>query len=525
MTSIANGEGGLSVRTKLNTALAVTDAVSFATRAAFVSANTANPGIGLSDGQIAVAGGYAYRRLAASSAIADLAGWVPNGSPTPYHFGAAGNDVTNDTAAFQAFRNYHNANAGLSRIPAGDYVVTSDIVFSVNGGRVVGDGSTSTIIRGGARIAYAKCFDFELSGFTVLSSTGDAISIGEDTGTQTYAAWFKAFDLKTNFSGARGIVIGMAYMGEIFGLRAQNSVGIGIDMSSGLKTSLSVRNSHALDSDTDGWKIKNACYCTFTDLGADRNAGYGFALQNLSQVTLTMGAEDSTKAALWFYHDTATADIIKGFSAVTVSCFEKDNNSSAGATGSFAHFTASSGPAVAGTVTFDGCTHFTPPAGNSIQIDSGNYRIVMPRSRNSIKRAVGGGSFSVMADGANDYPNGLPVNITGAATPIATLRSKLTNGVSAFGGRLTVYVTNNSLSSGARSATYELLVTRAVGTSGITLIAATGNTTGATTDSASFTFGFNLTTNNLEATPVGSTATGNWYFHITASGNIDAEPL
>lgn len=296
-------------------------------------------------------------------------------------------------------------------------------------------------------------------------------------------------------------------------------------MSSGLKTSLSVRNSHALDGDTDGWKIKNACYCTFADLGADRNYGYGYALENLSQVTFSMGAEDSTKAALWFYYNAATSDTIKGFSAVTVRCFEKDNNSSAGATGSLAHFTASSGTANAGSVTFDGCTNFTAPAGNSIQIDSGNYRIVMPRSRNNIKRAVGAGSFSVIADGANDYPNGISVNITGAATPIATLRPKMANGISAFGGRLTVYATNNNLASGARSATYELLVTRAVGTSGITLIAATGNTTGATTDSASFTFGLNLTTNNLEATPVGSTATGNWYFHITASGNIDAEPL
>lgn len=86
MTSIANGEDGLSVRTKLNAALAVTDAVSFATRADFVSANTANPGIGLSDGQIAVAGGYEYRRLSASTAIADLAGWVPNDPVSFLHF-------------------------------------------------------------------------------------------------------------------------------------------------------------------------------------------------------------------------------------------------------------------------------------------------------------------------------------------------------------------------------------------------------------------------------------------------------
>ncbi len=106
MTSIANGESGLSVRTKLNAALAVTDAVSFATRAAFVSANTATPGLGLTDGQIAVAGGYEYRRLASSTAISDLAGWVPNGEVTPQHFGAVGDGATDDRPAFVALNTY-----------------------------------------------------------------------------------------------------------------------------------------------------------------------------------------------------------------------------------------------------------------------------------------------------------------------------------------------------------------------------------------------------------------------------------
>jgi hypothetical protein len=80
--------------------------LSYATRAAFVAANTATPGLGLTDGQITVAGGLEYRRLAASTAISDLAGWVPNGVASPFHFGAVGNGVADDRPAFVAMEAY-----------------------------------------------------------------------------------------------------------------------------------------------------------------------------------------------------------------------------------------------------------------------------------------------------------------------------------------------------------------------------------------------------------------------------------
>jgi hypothetical protein len=135
MTSIANGESGLSVRTKLNAALAVTDAVSFATRAAFVSANTTTPGLGLTDGQVAVAGGYEYRRLASSSAIADLAGWVPNGETNIFHFGDP--SLTNNQPALQAAINYElsagKAASGVINIPEGLWRITSTVTCDVRG--------------------------------------------------------------------------------------------------------------------------------------------------------------------------------------------------------------------------------------------------------------------------------------------------------------------------------------------------------------------------------------------------------
>ncbi len=78
----------------------------YETRADFVAANTAIAGLGLADGQVVTAGGYAYRRLAASTMISDLAGWVPNGEGTsPAHFGALPGVATDYTAQIQAAAN------------------------------------------------------------------------------------------------------------------------------------------------------------------------------------------------------------------------------------------------------------------------------------------------------------------------------------------------------------------------------------------------------------------------------------
>lgn len=84
----------------------VTGAPGYATRAGLVSANTATPGLGLADGQIVRAAGLEYRRLAASAAITDLPGWVPNGPTTPFHFGAVGDGVTDDRPALVLLNTY-----------------------------------------------------------------------------------------------------------------------------------------------------------------------------------------------------------------------------------------------------------------------------------------------------------------------------------------------------------------------------------------------------------------------------------
>lgn len=449
--------------------------------------------------------------------VADY-GAVPN---------SAGATSANNAAFAAAIAAAKLAGGGVITVPPGRFYLSAALVFDFENFTFEGAGRSATILDFqtlSAGVNVYTGFDISIGGFSILNTSGDGLVIGETTGPKTFFAYSQIFDIATKTTTGRGIAFGKCYMVDVWGLRAQSATGIGIDMSTGFKTTFSVSDCHSFDGLSDAWKIKNCAYSTFKACGADNATGYGYWLENLSSLEMQIGAETCTKAAMRFNYDSATTDTVKGFSGLKINCFE-DLNDSGATTASFAHFVSATATSYAGEVIFDGCSHFTTPSGNSMKIDSGNYRIIMPRSRNRIKRAVSGGSYSVIADGANDVPNGQATNITGANTPIAQLRPKLCNGISSFGGVLTIYATSNKLDTGARGATYHLIVTRSVGVSGLTLISSAGDTAGANTDSASFTFSLDTGTNQLKASPVGSTATGNYYFHITAVGNIDVEPL
>lgn len=139
----------------------------FATRAAFVTANTANPGLGLSDGQVIVAGGYEYRRLAASTAIADLLGWVPNAEVTPEHFGAVADGdqakAVANTTAIQAAIDYLSTTfgGGIVQFPAG--VMVANQIILKSGVILQGQGANATELRlgNGANVDFIKSLNFD----------------------------------------------------------------------------------------------------------------------------------------------------------------------------------------------------------------------------------------------------------------------------------------------------------------------------------------------------------------------------
>lgn len=469
-----------------------------------------------------------YVRGGSDLTTADGQGWGEVGTPLNVkQFGAKGDNATDNlTAMLNAVAAAQARGGGRLILPRGQYRIPGDVLLSANNVTLEGEGKTNTILnfqnQGGLKVGCIH--DASIGGFTVMNTPAAGVTFGVETGPQAYMAWGRVFDIGTNFTGGDGIIFGNTFMMDVSGLRSINAGGIGINMGAGMKTSMSVRDCHAMDSAGDGWLIKNAVYCDFHSLGSDRADGYGYRLENLHQVKVHGGAEDAALGALRLHHDAATADVVKTFRSVEISLFEKDCNPSHGATGHFAHLTASTGATYCGEVTFRNCGNFNAVPSDNIRITTGRWFVNLPREGNTaLDKKVTGGSFSEVALDANTIKHNTAISVT-AATAVAKLYPAMRNGVAAFGGRLTVYVTNNTLSEGARSATYELLVSRGVGTSGVQLISSAGNTTGSTADSASFTFSFEPTTNELIATPVGSTM-GSFYFHLSCAGNIDAVNL
>ena len=98
------------------------------------------------------------------------------------------------------------------------------------------------------------------------------------------------------------------------------------------------------------------------------------------------------------------------------------------------------------------------------------------------------------------------------------------NGTILYGGRITIHAVKSALTASSAAAVYELLINRGTSGASLVLLGSTGATTGATANDASFTFSVDGTTNQLRASPVGSTS-GTFFFHMSCSGNIDLDPL
>ena len=139
MTTISNGESGLSVRNKLNSALASVDANSYATRAAFIGATIPAE---VTRAAFFVGGNtYAVVRDA-SGPITQSNGqkWRPDGDVTPQHFGAVGDGAADDTAAVVAAVNssgwlnwgnlvYRITSPLIATVAKVDWVGTGAVVF------------------------------------------------------------------------------------------------------------------------------------------------------------------------------------------------------------------------------------------------------------------------------------------------------------------------------------------------------------------------------------------------------------
>jgi hypothetical protein len=142
MTQIENGDSGLSVRTKLNAALATQP---YATRATFIAATV--PADTQRTAFIVNGQSYAVIRDASGPIVqANGQKWRPDGDITPQHFGAVGDGVTDDTVALQEAVNFISLlNGGELKLPAG--TISFSRIEMKSGVYIVGQGYDVTRLK------------------------------------------------------------------------------------------------------------------------------------------------------------------------------------------------------------------------------------------------------------------------------------------------------------------------------------------------------------------------------------------
>jgi hypothetical protein len=169
----------------------------YSTRALFVAANTAVPGLRLLDGQVVVAGGLEYRRSSTSTIISGLPGWVPNRRWEVGHFGDNTTPgTTNMTAIIQA---------GIDALSAagGGTLWVPKAVFGVSG-------SVTSL---GRQVALLLKPNVILDGEGTIRRIGTNMAFGliQGVGTGT-------FPDVTQTMGVRGITLDGASQNRVDGL-------------------------------------------------------------------------------------------------------------------------------------------------------------------------------------------------------------------------------------------------------------------------------------------------------------------
>lgn len=286
MTSIANGESGLSVRTKLNNVLERYDQDGFANVDALLADTTLTYStVAAGDIVRTRSEGFAYQVAAsgASDHHVTTAGGVKLyvlPSDAGYNvkaFGALGNGVADDTAEIQAAARAANGVSGSGAVPGGTiYIPTGTYRVSkvgIRGTRVVGQNREATIIKGiGSGAATDFMFDAQLD---MDGTTANTVGGG----------WCENMTIDANGSG-RSLL--RTYGGGVrpASLVLKNAIASGaVGLSMGLPIWATATNIYAVNCDkgffTFSGASDNGTSTTFTGCWADSCLTHGFHITQL----------------------------------------------------------------------------------------------------------------------------------------------------------------------------------------------------------------------------------------------------
>lgn len=304
-------------------------------------------------------------------------------------------------------------------------------------------------------------------------------------------------------------------------LRAKGGVrGFAFD---GPHTSISARALYALNNTGPGFDISDITYSEFSACGSDLNQ-FGYRVKSAGGLRMSScGAERCQNSGFAFFANAAndvTSQNIQGIYVTLDDCISF-NNDLAGAG-------------------FGGSIYSEQMDTSSIDVRVNRFREILTGSDISV---VAGGQLSnhrVRIDGESLFTGGVGVGSAGRAVTVETkgverrevsvtsANTKVCNMTSVFSnplqysGLLHVIAGNTSYSSGAAAnmAAYVLLVTKSAGVSAATLVSSNGLTAGDDTSHPSFTWALDAATNELRASPVGSTS-GTFSFYISAAGGAN----
>lgn len=347
-------------------------------------------------------------------------------------FGAVGDGVTDDTAAFQAAIAHLSANntlrGGKLYVPSGHYILTDTLTFtsySVDNAiniAFVGDGWLSTWLdfstMTGSKDAVVVPNDqqFTMEGFFVRGGAGarDGVRLGT-TGANGVSV-FVIRDVRVQGFARDGFTHYNSYMGTMERCYSFSNGRDGFRMD-GFHTSLSFITCYARNNTAGaGFRINGMVYSSFVGCGSDVNA-WGFVGSNMRSTTfVSCGAEGNNQDGWLIIADNTGAPTsnplfvqecydVRGVELI--SCAGYGNNIGNAGYAGLVRVSAT------GVHTGSGTFNDSSPHVAQVVVRSCDANQSVPGTKAIVTAQSGGGLATVVEDGANFFPGGRTI---GAST-------------------------------------------------------------------------------------------------------------
>lgn len=453
-------------------------------------------------------------------------------------YGAVGDGVTNDAPAIQASidSTYGNEASTGNTINLGRGVFDTSATISINNSgqtynvdniTLSGAGRQSTVIdasgsTSGSGIELVKGIFNHVSDLTVLNATASGINI-ESVGN-TFACNRNSFDkVQVKSSGTDGFAFERSYLGKVSGCNSEENALNGFYHNFEIHTSWLLENNYGRNNGEiqsgfragAGFKSDFNVYSAYVANAADENR-YGYhILGNRGVSFVSNGAEFNARSG--FFFESGSSYEINWLSGMGNTC--GGNNKQNSGFANHTHVKAA-----------DITTNFVvqkQPVSFATDI-AGTYDFI----------ATGQGAKLVLEDplmqnsGARAFDSGfIQTNytapklvyskaFTASTAEVLTSLSSSLGTSNDFSGEILVTAYNSAFgTTGAiGTATYKLLISKSIAGEQVVEIAKLGLVTGASSSHPSFTF--TVSSGNLVATPVSTTAGNFWFALEKVGGNF-----